>query len=187
MLSLGKTTPWVAAVVFLTCASTNACHVAVHYSKAQIETADIRFYERNVHTRDLDTALFDHEHVLIGHALGDQQYYEQELHKWEAHPGLFAQEHLCLSRVLEGDMLYHERHPIEPATVTIPAVQLPPGTAGGTIPQGPGQPGGGNAGSGINTASVPEPASGVLALTALIVGLFAAIRRSRFNTCPRVG
>jgi hypothetical protein len=183
MSSLGKFTSWVAAAVFLTAAPTKAGHIPVHHSKEQIETADIKFYERNVHARDLDTTLFDHEHRLIGRVLGNQQYYEHELHKWELHPGLFVQEHLCLSRVLEGDMLYHERHPIEPSTLTIPAVQLPPGNPGGTVLPGVLQPGGGNPDTDIHTSSVPEPASGVLAFTALIVGVYAAYRRSRFNTC----
>jgi hypothetical protein len=186
MSSLGKFTPWVAAAVFLTCAPTNACHVAVHYSKAQIQAADIRLYERDVHTRDLDITRFDQKHHLLGEVLGNQQIFERELHDWKSHPGLFDHEHPGLSRVLEGDMLYHKKHPIEPSTLTIGPSVLHPGYPGVTVLPGEDKPGGGNPDSGTHTASVPEPSASVLALTALIVGLCAAFRRSRLSTCLRV-
>jgi hypothetical protein len=179
MSRLGKFTPWVAAAVFLTCARTNACHVAVHYSKAQIEAADIRLYERDVHTRDLDITRFDQKHHLLGQVLGSQQFFEQEWHDWKSHPGLFNHEHPGLSRILEGDMLYHKKHPIEPSTSTIAPSALHPGNPGVPVLPATEQPGGGNPDSGTHMASVPEPSSGVLALTALIGGLYAAFRRSR--------
>jgi hypothetical protein len=56
---------------------------------------------------------------------------------------------------------------------------LKPGSSGGSVPPGQGQPGASNPDTAIHTASVPEPATGALALTALIVGLVAARRRSR--------
>ncbi len=133
-----------------------------------------------VQARDLDTTRFDHEHRLIGHALGNQQYYEQELHKWEAHPGLFAQEHLCLSRVLEGDMLYHERYPVQPSTATLPQEVSSLGNSGGAVPPSLEPPGDSHPDTGIPIASVPEPSSGILAVAALIVSLCAGIQRSRF-------
>ncbi len=171
--------PWVAAVVFLTCARTEACHVPVHYTKAEIEAADVRLYERDVHSRDLDITRFDHKHPLIGQVLGSQQFYEQELHDWKSHPGLFDHKHPGLSRVLEGDMLYHEKHPFDSPSLTGVPPSCHTGNPGGTVPTLPGQPGGAHPDSGIDTASVPEPASGVLAVAALIVGVFVAVRRSR--------
>jgi MYXO-CTERM domain-containing protein len=186
MRNLGKITPWVAAAVFLTCARAKACHVAVRYSEAQIEAADIRLYERDVHTRDLDITRFDHKHPLIGQVLGNQQFFEQELHDWKSHPGLFDREHPGLARVLEGEMLFQKKHPFEPSISTIPLGPLYPGNHGGAFPPGPGQPGDGNSDAVIHTASVPEPTSGILALAALIAGLFAAMRRSRSNHCLRV-
>jgi MYXO-CTERM domain-containing protein len=187
MRSLGTVTPWIATAVFLTCARTKACPVVVHYSKAQIEAADLRLYERDVHTRDLDITRFDQKHPLIGQVLGNQQFYEQELHAWQSHPAVFDHEHPGLSRVLEGDMLYHKKHPYEPPTLTVPPEVSQPGNCGGCVPSGPGQPGDSNPDTGIQTASVPEPATGVLALTALIVGLVAARRRPRSNTHPEAG
>jgi hypothetical protein len=192
MRSFGKVTPLVVAALFLMCARTKACHVAIHYSKAQIEAADIRLYEKDVHTRDLNTTRFDHKHALLGQILGNQQFYEQELHAWQSHPGLFNHEHPGLSRVLEGDLLYHKKHPFEPPTVTSPSGSSHPDNSGDVVPPGSCQPGGGNSdganpGTGIHTASVPEPASGALALTALIVGLVAASRRSRTKIRQRVG
>jgi hypothetical protein len=187
MRILGKVTPWIAAAVFLTCERSKACHVAVHYSKAQIEAADIRLYERDVHTRDLDVTRFDHNHPLLGKVLGHQQFFEQELHAWQSHPGVFDHEHPGLSRVLEGDLLYHKKHPYEPPTLTVPSEPSHPDNSGGLVPPGPGQPGGSNPDTGTHTASVPEPATGVLALTALIVGLVAARRRSRSNSRPEAG
>jgi hypothetical protein len=187
MRILGKVTPWIAAAVFLTCARTKACHVVVHYSKAQIEAADLRLYERDVHTRDLDITRFDQKHPLIGQVLGNQQFYEQELHAWQSHPGRFDHEHPGLSRVLEGDLLYHKKHPYEPPTLTVPSEPSQPGNCGGSVPPGQVQPGNSNPDTGIHTASVPEPATGVLALTALIIGLVAARRRSRSNSRPEAG
>jgi hypothetical protein len=187
MRILGKVTPWIAAAVFLTCARTKACHVVVHYSKAQIEAADLRLYERDVHTRDLDITRFDQKHPLIGQVLGNQQFYEQELHAWQSHPGRFDHEHPGLSRVLEGDMLYHKKHPYEPPSLTVPPELSQPGNSSGCVPLGPGQPGGSNPDTGTHLASVPEPASGILALTALIVGVVVARRRSRSNTHPEAG
>ena len=132
-----------------------------------------------VKERDLDTTRFDHEHRLIGHALGNQQYYEQELHKWELHPGLFAQYHLCLSRVLEGDMLYHEGHPVQPSTSTLPQEVISLGNSVGADPPSPGPPGNIHPDTGIPIASIPEPASGILAVAALIVSLCAGIQRRK--------
>ena len=182
MRSLGKITPWVAAALFLLCARAKACHVAVHYSKAEIEAADIRLYKRDVQNRDLDTTRFDEKHPLLGEVLGNQQVFEQEFHDWKSHPYLFNREHPGLSRVLEGDMLYHKKHPFEPSTVTIPVEVLNPTHTGGPVPPGSVQPAGGSPGNGIHAGSVPEPASGVMALTALVVGLAAAVKRSRSNT-----
>jgi hypothetical protein len=171
--------PRVAAAVLLICAPTKACHVAVHYSKAQIDAADIRLYERDVRTRDRDITLFDQRHPLLGQVLGNQQVYERELHDWKSHPGLFDREHPGLSRVLEGDMLYHKKHPFESPTLIVPPELLQPGSTSDTVRPPSGSAGAGNTDSGIVTASVPEPASGVLAFTALIAGLVAATRRVR--------
>jgi hypothetical protein len=179
MCSFLRTVSCAAVVLCLIYTCTNLHYVYVHHSKAQIETADIRFYERMVHARDVDTARFDHEHRLIGHALGSQQYYEHEWHKWELHPCIFAEYHLCLSRVLDGDMLYHERNPGQPSTATLPQEMLDPGNRDSAIPPSLGPPGDSHPDTGIPVASVPEPASGVLAVAALIVSLCAGIQRSR--------
>ena len=185
MCTIGKLALWIGAVVALTCGCARACHVTVHYTKAEIEAADLRLYERDVKTRDLDVTGFDLKHALLGQLLGNQQVYEQDLADWKLHPKQFEHEHAALSRVLIGDMLYHHKYPSDPPAVTIPPQFLYPVDPGGTIPVVPTDPGGGNSDPDIHPLSIPEPGTGVLGLTALVAGTLAAICRWR-STYPDV-
>jgi hypothetical protein len=176
-----RITGWFAAVVCLMSVQTRACHVVIHYTKAEIEAANIRLYERDVSERDRDITGFDQRHGLLGEVLGSQQFYEQELQAWKSHPGRFDLEHPGLGRVIDGEMLYDKKHPFEPSVLPLPPELLHPGgpgDPGGSEQKTPGQPGGGGSGFQFQTASVPEPASGVLGFTALIVGLVAMIGRT---------
>ena len=88
-------------------------------------------------------------------------------------------------------MLYHNKHPFEPQTVISPPGSPHPDNACAVFTRAMAtewrQPRCGNPDSGIHTASVPEPASGVLGLTALVAGLVAASRCSRTKIRERVG
>jgi len=180
MRGRGRAAAWLAAIVFSTCVQARACHVSIHYTKAEIDAANIRLYERDVYERDRDITGFDQRHGMLGEVLGNQQFFEQELQAWKSHPGQFEQEHHNLWRVIDGETLYDRRHGIEPSVVVAPTATLHPGGSGGSIPTPDGQPGGGG-GSGppVQPSAVPEPSSVVLGFTALIVGLLAWARRSR--------
>jgi hypothetical protein len=67
--------------------------------------------------------------------------------------------------LLEGEKLYDERHRNAPPVVPDP---VPPATSDNKEP-----------GNGIQGASVPEPASGVLMFTAAAAGAIVATRRAR--------
>jgi hypothetical protein len=182
MYSIGKAAPWVAAAVLLTSERTSACCVQVHYTKAQVEAADIRLYERDVKTRGQNVTIFDQKHPLLGQVLGSEQVYEQELSDWKKHPGLFELEHPYLTRVLEGDKLYHEKHPYAPAIE--PTASYEPGSPENSVPT---QPGGGNPDDNLHGASVPEPGSGVLMLVAALAGLIATGHRARSKAQNELG
>jgi hypothetical protein len=181
----GRITGWIAAVVCSTCVQTRACHVQVHFTKAEVDAANIRLYDRDVSERDRDITGFDQKHGMLGEVLGSQQFYEQELLAWKSHPVRFEHEHPGLGRVIDGDMLFHAKHPFEPSITVVPSGLLQPGDSGGTVPKTPGQPGGGIVTSQSQISSVPEPASGVLGFTALVVGLLvAALRRQQSKVTP---
>ena len=179
MRGLGKSTVSIVAIVLTLCTPTWACHQIIRYTKAEIETANVRLYEHEVSQRARDISGFDQKHGLIGAMLGNQRVYEQELQAWKSHPGRFKREHHRLWRLLDGDMLYHKKRPYETSISQIPPGLLPPGQSGGGGPTPPNPPHGGNPGFPVHPASVPEPASGVLALTALAAGVLTAIRRMR--------
>ena len=170
---------WSVAIVFLACVPARACHVTIVYTKAEIEAANIRLYERDVHDRDRDITGFDQRRGMLGEVLGNQQFYEQELQAWKSHPERFEHEHRSLWRVIEGERLYDKRHGIEPSIAVIPTGLVHSGGTGGSIPTPDGQPVGGGSGVPVHPSAVPEPSSGVLGLTALIGGLFVWIARRR--------
>jgi hypothetical protein len=174
-----KAALWLGAAVFSTCVQSKACHVSIHYTKAEIEAANVRLYERDVYERDRDITGFDRKHGMLGELLGNQQFFEQEFQAWKSHPGRFEHEHHKLWRVLDGEWLYNKRHGIEPSVVNAPPELL---HSGGSVPTPDGQPGGGDSGFSVHTSAVPEPSSGVLGLTALIAGLSAWAGRSRCLT-----
>jgi hypothetical protein len=178
MRSSRKLTPWVAAVACFTCTHVNACHVTIHYTKAQIEAAHVRLYEQDVRVQALDPTNFDLKHPQIGQMLSSQQYYEQELLAWKSKPERFEHENPALWHVLDGDMLFHKRHPFQPSIISVPTGWLPPGNPG-AMPTGGGQPGGGIFDPGIQPAGVPEPSSVILGLTAVIMSVVAVISRWR--------
>ena len=83
MLRFGTMTTLVTAAVGVWMgAGVQACSTHVHITRADIEGADLRLYERDVAARDRNITLFDERHPLIGRLLGDQQFYEQELAAW---------------------------------------------------------------------------------------------------------
>ena len=172
----GRAVVWLAAIGFSTCVQARACEVTIHYTKAEIEAANIRLYERDVYERDRDITGFDQRRPMLGEVLGNQQFYEQELQAWKAHPVRFKHEHHSLWRVVDGERLYDKRHGIEPLVAVVPNGLL---HSGGSNPTPDGQPGGGGSGIPVHASAVPEPSSGVLGLTALIVGLLAWVGRTR--------
>ena len=170
---------WLVAIVFSTYVQAKACHVSIHYTKAEIEAANIKLYEHDVYERDRDITGFDQRHGMLGEVLGNQQFFEQELQAWKSHPGRFEQEHHNLWRVIDGERLFDKKHGIVPTVVVVPTGPVHSGDAGGPIPTPDGQPGGGGSGPPIQPSAVPEPSSGVLGFTALLVGLFAWFARKR--------
>jgi hypothetical protein len=113
--------------------------------------------------------------------LSDQAVYEELLEKWKEHPARFERNHLCLWHLLDGDMLYHMRHPFVPAFV--PAGDLPVHSETGN-PQGGGESGNHHdegPGGGIHSTSVPEPSSAALLVSAAILVLLAAAGRRAYE------
>lgn len=175
MRSLANVTPWVAAVACLTFTRVNACHVTI-YTKAEVEAAHVSLYEHDVKARDLNPTGFDQKNPKIGELLGSQQYYQQELQAWQSKPMRFEHENPTLWHVLDGDMRYHKTHPFGPSILPVPIGPWPTGDRA-PVPLGGAQPGGGISNPEIQPSCVPEPASGVLMLTAVALGLVAASRR----------
>src|SRR5271156_4163952 len=91
-----------------------ACHTDVHYTKTQIDDARIRLYEHEDRLWDKDPAGFEQKAPLVGQLLSSQQVYEDLLQDFEAHPKRFEHQYPFLWRVLDGDILFHEKHPFEP-------------------------------------------------------------------------
>jgi hypothetical protein len=178
MKKAGNVARWLAPLAVFASVNAEACHSEIHYTKAQIDAADLRLYEHDVKMRDLNTGKFDLLHAPVGTLLGSEQVYEKEWDERKKHPGLFAREHHHLWRILEGDHLYHEKHPYTSPQELGPPSSIPvgPEVPGPTGPVGPGP---GKPGNTILPASVPEPASGALMLVATAVGLVAASRRRR--------
>jgi hypothetical protein len=167
------------ATLFLMGACAEAGSIHLHQDRAEIEdAADLRFYERQVQLRDWAPAKYDRVHPLGGRLLSEESVYEKLLAEWEAHPARFDHDHPCLWHTLHGDFLYHELHPvILPSLPTgIPPVhdEIAPPIGGG----GPPVPPGGGPNPPFHPSAVPEPATGVLMLSGLIlVGVAVARRR----------
>jgi len=173
MRCLGKIGPLATAIVVWLGAGAEAGSIQLHHSRAEVEAADLGFYEREVLLRDLAPQEFDHFHPLGGRLLSDQAVYEKLLEVWKEHPARFEDDHRCVWHVLDGDMIYHELHP------HVPSGESPVHSANG-YPPGGGNPGihdNGNPGGGIHSGSVPEPTSAALMASALIVVLLAAAWR----------
>jgi hypothetical protein len=165
------------ACLFVTGGHVRACHTEIHYTKAQIQAAEIKLYE----------------HAVIKNvALGNEQTLQQLLAERSLHPRLFAAEHPELLKELKGDMLYHKKHPFSsPIVLTAP---ITPVTSSPSVPRvppdivPPGSPAGSPPGSEpptssgqLSGASVPEPSSGLLGLTGVVIGLLFAIRDRRLT------
>jgi hypothetical protein len=192
---LRNVTLWFLVLVVSSCLAvrTSACHVTIHYTKAQIEAADLRLYERDLSAWNRNPTTFDEKKPAIRELLGSQQVYENDLAERNSHPVKFEYEHSYLSKVLEGDVLYHEKHPNLP-----PLLLLPPGVVDAPDPNQPthsSEPGGGgtppptsSGQPGVGAASVPEPSSGVLILTPTILGLVMLIHNTtrRLTGRPRI-
>jgi hypothetical protein len=167
---------WILAIVSnWVSAPAEACSVQIHFSKSQIEAAHIALYEREEKLWDQNPAPFDLKHPLLGELLSNQGVYDNLLQNWESHPVRFEHQNSFLWRVLDGDMLYHEKHPFEPAISPSTGNVLPlevSGQGNPGNPQGVQKPSGGS-----DIASVPEPSAGVLMLSAPIAGLLGAASR----------
>jgi hypothetical protein len=170
-----RMTVLIVALALVMCTPTWACHETIHFTKAEIEGANIRLYERDVSERDRNLTGFDQKHGMVSAVLGSQQIYAQDLEAWRLHPDRFGHEHHGLWRVIDGDMLFHKKHPYQQPIPPVPPGWLPRGGGG---PAPPGSPSGGGPGSPVHSyGTVPEPSSGVLGITAIVVGLLAAVCR----------
>ena len=175
-----KIAGWSVAFVSLLCVQTRACHVQIHYTKAEIDAAEIRRYESDMRERDRDITGFDARHGLLGEVLGSQQIFEQELQAWKSHTDQFELEHPSLWRVIEGDLLFHKKHPFDPSVVVVPSGLLHPGDPSDPVITPAGLPGRRKPGfPPIHPAVVPEPSSGVLGLMALTIGLLVTLVRAQ--------
>jgi hypothetical protein len=177
MLRLREMVSIVTALTVWSSVPTEAGSVQIHHSESEIEAANIALYEREVGLRDEHPARFDHKHPLLGQLLSNQAVYEHLLQKFESHPKRFEHYHPFLWRVLDGDWLYHEKHPFEPP-ISPPPVDIPPIKENGRgDPGNPGKNGVPVSGGGPDVASVPEPSTGVLMLSALVAGVLGAVSR----------
>jgi hypothetical protein len=154
-----------------------ACHVQIHYTKAQINAAHIALYEHELKLQDKNPTGFDRAHPLLGALLANQGVYGNLVQQFESHPQQFEQQNPFLSKVLEGDTLYQEKHPLASAVLSKP-VNLISSQQGG---QGNPDIGGSGSLGDPDVASVPEPSTGLLMLFALIAGAMLAASRRAVN------
>ena len=168
---------WIVPTVSIwVCAPAEACSVQIHYSKSQIEAAHIAAVRARRET--LGSGIPPHSIGSIRSWVNCSRIKESmttSSQNWDSHPDRFEHQHSFVWRVLDGDMLYHEKHPFGPAISPSTANILPLEVGGQGNPgnlHGVPQPSGGSA-----IASVPEPSAGVLMLSALIAGLLGAASR----------
>jgi len=160
-----------------------ACHVTIHYTKAEIDEAHIRLYEHEERLMDKNPAGFDQKYPLLDQMLSNHGVYLNLLQGFESHRKVFEHQNPFLWRVLDGDMLYHEKHPFAPPISPTP-VSGNPFDKGG--PGTPGIPGGPGPSPDFGGGSVPEPPAGILMFSALIAGLLGAAARQTVRRIRRL-
>ncbi len=164
----------VAMSVLSTAEFAGACSIQVRYTQHEINEAREKLYEREFQLWDRDPTYFDLKDPLLGELLSSRSFFETELEKWKSHPIAFEHENPFLWRVLDGDWLYHEKHPFPALNPMLP-IDPPAGPAPwepGPIdpdPQGKHKVGGSL--SPASSGPIPEPSAALLMLTGLILSL----------------
>ena len=111
---------------------------------------------------------FAHAHPFYTHMFENQVMMDRLVARWEAHEQRFEYWHNSLWKILDAYAIEHEAPPSFLPT-GLPSSSNGVSEARGGVPVG-GNPGGGGQGI-VSVAGVPEPSSGVVMVSGLIVGL----------------
>lgn len=153
----------------------NACHIIV-YTQAEINEAHLQLYKREVRSWDRDATKFDLKSPRIGELLSSERFFDSELEKWKSHPSAFEHNHPFFWQVLDGDWLYHKKHPFPPLS-SVPPPQPPFWVPGPSVPDVPPNHSDDAPPSGPHGSPIPEPSAAVLMLTGLILSVVGVGRR----------
>ena len=173
----GRITLGIAAIGFSVSGHARACHETVHYTKAQVDAANIRLYERNVSRARAISR------VSTGNMGGSARCSgasSTTSRSWTTGNHIRSDSNASTTasaRMIDGDRLFHKKHPFDPTISGVPLSLLDPSVS---VPTRPGPHHGGDPSRPADpTYAVPEPSTGVLGFTAVVVGIFAAMRRTQ--------
>ena len=138
----------------------------------KMAAANEAYYEGILNRYHQHPAEFEHNHPFYAKMFNDPTMLNNLVHRWEAHEERFEYWHFCLWKVLDGYLVYEQ-------SLSLPIIPPAPSGNSGIGAQGSGGTGNG----GIGAQSVPEPSTGVLWTSGLMVGLgwLAWRRASRFS------
>jgi len=124
------------------------------------------------------TEVFEHNRHFYTRMFNDTEVMDKLLARWEAHEQRFEYWHDCLWKVLDGYRASHESLPHFSQILSISggSTEIVPG---GISPESvsPGSGGGGGDGGHVHVQDLPEPSTGVMMISVLIVGLLGFIWR----------
>jgi hypothetical protein len=127
----------------------------------KLAVANEAYYEGILNRYHQHPAEFEHNHPFYAKMFNDPTMMNNLVHRWEAHEERFEYWHLCLWKVLDGYLVYEQ-------SLSLPTHVLPPPSGNSGIGA---QGSGGTGNGGIGAQSVPEPSTGVLWTSGLLVGL----------------
>ena len=159
--------------------------VDIHLSKAGVEAARIRLYEHEMNLRAQDPASFDRKHPVLGKLLTGEKGLDDFLRQRTFHHGLLCVHTPFIWRVVDGDILYHKKHPFGSLPLIPgggPAFNVDNGPgASASAGGGSGAHGTGGSGDTFHPSSVPEPSAWVLMASGLVLALVAFARRRGYR------
>ncbi len=170
MSTHAKTVATVACILLGAGRELDAGSIHIRYAAdapEKMAAANEIYYEGVLNLYHNHTEWFEHTHPLYTRMFNDTEVMDKLLARWEAHEQRFEYWHDCLWKVLDGYRASHEPLPI-------PGVS--PDSSGGSG-GGPASDDGGGGGGHVHVQDLPEPSTGVMMISVLMVGLLGCIWR----------